>query len=108
MRGRNMNKEEILAASRYENRGMDEREQKISFNAQIFAGMIVTLVALLFAILYFIKGQNLYCPTAIIFTNLAAISIYQYKYMKKKVSLLIGILAVFIVVMNIILFVWKG
>lgn len=88
-----MDREEILAKSRLENRRWDERERRMADEAGTW-GVIAMAAAVVsvFLIRMFFKGGNPYDLLAILFVYLAATSAYKWRKGKSGWTLLVTVL----------------
>lgn len=88
-----MNKEEILAASRKENKDQDIAELELSQKAQRVAG--ITSVMTAFALLaaeFLIKGEKAYGYLLIAFASNMALWIYRAARQRKKTDIFLAVL----------------
>lgn len=88
-----MDRDEILAQSRLENRRWDERERKMTDEASTW-GIIAVAVAVVcvFLIRMFSEGGNPYDLLAILFVYLAAASAYKWNKARSRWTLLAAII----------------
>lgn len=91
--GAAMDREEILAKSRLENRCWDERERKMADEAGTW-GIIAVAVAVvcIFLIRMFFKGGNPYDLFAILFVYLAAANAYKWNKARSRRTFLVAVL----------------
>ena len=103
------NKETILAKSREENKGLDERERQLLTRANT-VGLIGLLAVflVLFLVQAFVKGGKSYDLLAMLSGFLSVSSFCRYYYIRKKLLLLTGCLWLFCTVVWIALYIWKG
>lgn len=101
-----MEKEEILAKSRKENRNMDEREASAAAAAGKLAAQIGMLVCCVIAVLEVtVTGHLSYASWMIYFSILGTMFIVKYIKLKERHELWVGILYCVLFVMFTVLFV---
>ena len=102
-------KEKILARSREENKGLDERERQLLAQANTvgLVGLLAVFLVL-FLIELFVKGGKSYDLLAMLSGFLSVSSFCRYYYIRKKLLLLTGCLWLFCTVVWIALYIWKG
>ena len=102
-------KEKILARSREENKGLDERERQLLAQANTvgLVGLLAVFLVL-FLIELFVKGGKSYDLLAMLFGFLSVSSFCRYYYIRKQLLLLTGCLWLFCTVVWIALYIWKG
>jgi len=92
-----MNKEEVLQQSRKDNKYMDEREERFYHTSFSWGVIAMMSLAALFGIASAVRGGSMAGYSAIFWAYWAASSIYQYKNLKKKTYLVLGIIGTLIV-----------
>lgn len=80
----------------------DEQEQMGMMKAQIFAGTVATMLAAVFVWILFLQGKEFSHLIAIVFSYLAAMYLYMYRYQKKTSMLIVGIIGVIITIVSIV------
>ena len=102
-------KEKILARSREENKGLDERECQLLAQANTvgLVGLLAVFLVL-FLIELFLKGGKSYDLLAMLSGFLSVSNFYRYRYIKNKLQLLTGCGWLFCTVVWIALYIWKG
>ena len=86
-----MNKQEILAKSREENRGMDEREQHEFGSSFGLGGIVVIVLCGLFTVVEWIRGGRPFQYTAIVLGFFSGMLWHNYIVTRKKKYLLSAI-----------------
>lgn len=104
-----MDKEQILAMSREENKSMDERE-KLIYDKSGRMGLLsmTAMFIILFVYRSFVLGENSYDLLALYSSALVGTTFYQYKQLRKKQYLFGGCCWIFCSVVWLILTFWKG
>lgn len=88
-----MNRDEILEASRKENKSKDLAELEVSYRAGNIAGRVgATVCCLLSVIFVWVTDTMLYCPWIIYFSILGTHNLVKFIKLKKKTDLTITIL----------------
>ena len=91
--GVSMDRDEILAQSRLENRRWDERERRMADEAGTWGIIAVAIaVACVFLIRVLFKGGNPYDLFAILFVYLAAANAYKWNKARSRCTLLVTML----------------
>lgn len=104
-----MDKEQILALSRKENKNMDEREKLVYDKATMsgFACMTVVFLVLL-VVEVLMQGNSGYDLLALYSSALMGVNFYQYKHLKKRTYLFGSCCWTLCTVIWVILTFWKG
>lgn len=79
-----MNKEEILAKSREENRYMDEREQHEQGTAFGLGGIFIFALCIVFSIAAWVRGEKAFSYTAIMIGWFSGVLWHNYLFTRKK------------------------
>ena len=104
-----MNKEDILARSRAENKGQDERETVIATQAFVSGGLGMAVMMLIIMLInLFTKRENAYDLFALYFSFLASGYLFEYKLLKTKQKRNKAICYTFITLIWLALYIWKG
>jgi hypothetical protein len=99
-----MNKEEILAKSRQENRGGDERELQVKDKSMLWSYIVMVLMATIFSFVHSERGLPMMDLTAIVAGSLCASMTYRVIKTKDKTYLLIAAMMLCVAVMATIRF----
>lgn len=98
-----MNKEEILAKSREENKNIDLAELEIIGNSEQLAGAIASILCFaLYLVETIITGNDNYSLWGVFSTYIAADSIYKGIKMKKKFSVIFGVVWAGVAIVSIV------
>lgn len=101
-----MNKNEILAKSREENKNQDEREKLAIAKASQKATFVGAIVCCIFIVLDIIFDRGIFYPVYSIYLSMTgATLLFKYFYLKKKHELIFGIIELCIAVAFIVLYV---
>ena len=79
-----MDKNEVLAKSRIENKYMDEREEKIDSKSGLFGFTGITILIILYIIFKVTNNQPFTDILSILTAHLTIISIYKYRCIPEK------------------------
>lgn len=104
-----MDKEEILARSRQENRNGDERDREIASRATLFGfvGMSAAYVVMLL-LEVFLKGRTGYDLIVLFSVFLAATSVSRYKMSGGKIYRFAAACWILSAVVWFVLYLWRG
>ena len=102
-------KEKILARSREEYKGLDERERQLLAQANTvgLVGLLAVFLVL-FLIELFVKGGKSYDLLAMLSGFLAVSNLYRYHVIRNMLQLLTGCCWLLCTVVWIALYIWKG
>ncbi len=104
-----MDKEQILAMSREENKLIDEREQQVGDKAWRLGLLCMAVVFIvLFVYQTFVLGTNSYDLLALFSSALMGHSFYQYAKLRKRSFLFGGCCWMLCVILWMIMVFWKG
>ena len=103
-----MNKEEILAASRRENRDKDVAELELARRAQFIGGITSVMVAfVLLGAEFLVRGEKGYGYMLIVFASNMALWIYRAIMKRKKADIFLAVLWTAMTVYTVIMYVGK-
>ncbi len=100
-----MNKEEILAKSRQENKQLDERERTLSTQATAYG---ITGMSIVFIILFFVqmsKEKQIYNLLALYFSFVASQNIFRYRLLKGTQNLISALAFTFATIVYLFLYI---
>ena len=103
-----MNREEVLAKSRAENKDQDERDKLVSAQAANYSALGMTLVFVLFSVIKISKGETCYDLLSIHFSYLTASQLFRYKLLGDKKELASALLWCCITAVWIVLYFVRG
>ena len=103
-----MKKEEILEASRKENKSKDLAELEISYRAGNIAGRVGAIVCCLISVISFwITDTMLYSPWIIYFSILGTNGLVKYLKIKRKSDLVLTILFLSMCILGLVFFILR-
>lgn len=103
-----MNREEILQASRKENKSKDLAELEVSYRAGNIAWRVGAMVCCLISVISFwITDTMLYSPWIIYFSILGTNSLVKYLKIKRKSDLVLTILFLSMCILGLVFFILR-
>lgn len=103
-----MNKDEILEASRKENKSKDLAELEVSYRAGNIAGRIGATVCCLISVIFvWITDSMLYSPWIIYFSILGTNSLVKYLKIKRKSDLVLTALFFSMCILGLVFFILR-